>query len=120
MRGTVFRVARRSGGSARARDPSLARGRQRWSSVGPFRFGIARCVMRSAVVIPPAGMIDPPATPTPPRLRIQDVIPTAIKNDRWHESFLARRRPPTRRAIPTAEIVGRVNDFGGWYHLSHE
>jgi hypothetical protein len=27
----------------------------------------------------------------------------------------ARRRPPTRRAIPTAEIIGRVNDFGGWY-----
>src|SRR5271163_3908249 len=30
---------------------------------------------------------------------------------------LARRRPPTRRAIPTAEIVGRVNDFGGWCQL---
>jgi hypothetical protein len=43
------------------------------------------------------------------------VIPTAIKNDRWYESFSARRRPPTRRAIPTAEIVGRVNDFGDWY-----
>src|SRR5580658_6098983 len=28
---------------------------------------------------------------------------------------LARRRPPTRRAISTAEIVGRVNDFGSWY-----
>jgi hypothetical protein len=28
---------------------------------------------------------------------------------------LARRRPPTRRAIPTDEIVGRVNDFVGWY-----
>src|SRR5271170_7429177 len=41
------------------------------------------------------------------------LIPTAIKNDRWHESFLARRRPPTRRAIPTAETVRRVNDFGG-------
>ena len=29
----------------------------------------------------------------------------------------ARRRPPTRRAIPTADIVGRVNDFGGWYNI---
>jgi hypothetical protein len=29
---------------------------------------------------------------------------------------LARRRPPTRRAIPAAKVVGRVNDFGGWYY----
>jgi hypothetical protein len=32
----------------------------------------------------------------------------------------ARRRPPTRRAIPTAEIVGRVKDFGGWYQIASE
>jgi hypothetical protein len=31
---------------------------------------------------------------------------------------LARRRPPTRRAIPTAEIDGRVINFGGWYYAA--
>jgi hypothetical protein len=49
-----------------------------------------------------------------------DVMPTAIKNDRWHESFSGRRRRlcfhgAIRRAIQTAEIVGTVNDFGGWH-----
>jgi hypothetical protein len=50
-----------------------------------------------------------------PRSKFFSPIPTAIKNDRWHESFSARRRPPIRRAIPTAEIVARANDFRGWY-----
>jgi hypothetical protein len=37
-------------------------------------------------------------------------------NNRWDESFLARRRPPTRRAIPRPLIAGRVVDKGSWYH----
>jgi hypothetical protein len=37
-------------------------------------------------------------------------------NGRWDESFLARRRPPTRRAIPGALIAGRVVDEGSWYY----
>ncbi len=39
-----------------------------------------------------------------------------MKNDRWYESWLARRRRPTRRAIPTAVIDGRVIDHGRWYY----
>src|SRR5277367_4259497 len=47
-------------------------------------------------------------------------IPTVIKNDRWYEPLFGAPPPSvshgaTRRAIPTAELVGRVNDFGGWY-----
>jgi hypothetical protein len=39
-----------------------------------------------------------------------------LVNDRWYESFLARRRPPTQRAIPGALISGRVVDKGSWYY----
>jgi hypothetical protein len=48
------------------------------------------------------------------------VGPSSVRTDcviklRWYESFLARRRPPTRRAIPGALIAGRVVDKGSWY-----
>jgi hypothetical protein len=36
----------------------------------------------------------------------------------WHESFLARRRRPARRAIPTRLDAGRVSIQAGWYQIS--
>jgi len=35
------------------------------------------------------------------------LIPTIIKNDRWYGFYLARRRPPTRRAYHPAQILKR-------------
>jgi hypothetical protein len=32
-----------------------------------------------------------------------------------YESFVARRRRPTRHAIPATEIAGRVSNCGRWY-----
>ena len=58
-------------------------------------------------------------------LATKRLTPTVIKNDRWCESLFGAPPPPvsrgaTRRAIPTAEIVERGNDFGGWYHTRLE
>jgi hypothetical protein len=34
---------------------------------------------------------------------------------RWYESCFSAAAPPTPHAIPTGEIVGRVNNFASWY-----
>src|SRR5277367_3284984 len=61
-----------------------------------------------------------PVPQSRPTMSASPVIPAALKNDRWYESSFGAPPPSvshgaTRRAIPAAEIVGRVNDFGGWY-----
>src|SRR5277367_6038167 len=61
-----------------------------------------------------------PVLQSRPTMSASPVIPAALKNDRWYESLFGAPPPSvshgaTRRAIPAAEIVGRVNDFGGWY-----
>jgi hypothetical protein len=38
-------------------------------------------------------------------------------NGDWYESLFARRRRPTRRAIPTARKAVRAGLSGGWYQM---
>src|ERR1700734_915021 len=47
--------------------------------------------------------------------------PLMLTHEEWvnrgrYESLFARRRPPTRRAIPTARWALRVGLSGGWYY----
>src|ERR1700684_3473829 len=47
--------------------------------------------------------------------------PLMLTHEEWvnrgrYESLFARRRPPTRRAIPTARWAVRVGLSGGWYY----
>jgi hypothetical protein len=77
------------------------------SAASPTRFTRAHC---------PAGSNAVSRKPLVARCALcaerYEFMPTAIKNDRWHESSSARRRPPTRRAIPTVRIPAVLMEKG--------